>query len=259
MVFSLLVTALFAFRRHRRSAPVAIALSAAAVLAALAAATGTATGALRPSALSAAVGTVPLTVVAATVLVAAVCCASARSRAVRVPGAVLGAVLALVLVLFNGTVPTWEGLVILASMFLGTAVHRAECAQISVRSAALAAAAVIVCALACAIAFSDSGFNRRGWTVAFALAVLTFAAGLAVRHRRLPCWLTGPGTISYSVHLLHPVLLSVVHASSERMEHDSPFLELGFLAVLLPLSALTRRYIEAPGQALGRRLARRAG
>ncbi|MEU0431601.1 hypothetical protein ABZ153_08145 [Streptomyces sp. NPDC006290] len=41
-------------------------------------------------------------------------------------GAVVGGVPALVLVAFNGTVPLWEGLVILAVMLLGTAVQRAE-------------------------------------------------------------------------------------------------------------------------------------
>jgi peptidoglycan/LPS O-acetylase OafA/YrhL len=255
MSFYLLVVALFTLRRHRRSAPVAMAL---ATLAALAAAVSAAVGTLQPSALSVAVGTVPLTVLAAAILVTAVCCACARNGSLRVYGAVLGAVHALVLALFNGTVPTWEGLVILATMFLGTAVYRAEHAQIPGRSAAWAAAVVLPCALACAYAYSDSTFNRCGWMVAFTLAALTFWTGLVLRHRRLPLWLTGLGTTSYSIYLLHPVLLSAICATAYRPEHDKPLFELGFLAVLLPLCMLTYRYIEAPGQAWGRKLALKA-
>jgi peptidoglycan/LPS O-acetylase OafA/YrhL len=252
--FYLLVVALFLFRWHHRSAPISTSL---AVLAVLAAAIGAATGTLRPSAMSAAVGTGPLTVVAACVLVAAVCCAGARNRSLRVCGAVLGAVLALVLVPFNGTVPPWEGLMILAVMFLGTAVYRAEHAQTSRLGAIWAAVVVLVCALGCASWYSDGTFNRRGWAVAFVLAALTFWAGLLLRGRLLPRWLIGLGTISYSIYLLHPVLLSTTDPA-DRPKHDDLLLEMGFLAVLLPVCMLTYRYIEAPAQALGRKLARRA-
>ena len=252
--FYLVVVALFTLRRHRRSVPVAIALAA---LAAATVAAGAAAGTLQPSALSRAVGTVPLVVVATGILVASVCCVCARNRSSRVCGAVLGAVLALVLVAFNGTVPPWEGLVILAVMFLGTAVHRAEHGQISSRSAAGAAAVVFLCALACACAYGDSTFNRRGWVVAFTLAALSFWAGLALRHRRPPRRLTGLGTISYSIYLLHPMLLAAFSATADRPEHDSLLFEMVFLAVLLPLCMLTYRYIEAPGQAWGRKLSGR--
>ncbi len=256
VAFYLLVVALFTLRRHRRSVPVAIVL---AVLAVLAAATGVVAGTLQPSALSVALGTVPLTVAATTILVAAVCCSAARNNSLRMSGAVLGAVLALVLVVFNGTVPSWEGLVILAVMFLGTAVYRAEHAQIPDRSAARAATVVLSCALVCAFAYGDGTFNARGWMVAFALAMLTFRVARAVRHGRVPRWLTGLGTISYSIYLLHPVLLSVVGTMAGRPEHDRLLLELGFLAVLLPLCMVTYRCIEVPGQGWGRKLARRSG
>ncbi|MFC7588344.1 hypothetical protein ACFQYP_35055 [Nonomuraea antimicrobica] len=51
--------------------------------------------------------------------------------------------------------------------------------------------------------------------------------------------------ISFSVYLLHPILLYVV-----------PGLPLYFL-VLIPLSVLTYHLVEAPAQRLGRRLAAR--
>ncbi|MDH6570863.1 FtsH-binding integral membrane protein [Streptomyces sp. SAI-117] len=101
--------------------------------------------ALPVSALSGAVGVAPLVAVAALTMAAAIGCASAGSPAVRVCGAVLGGLLALVLVTCNGTVPVWEGLTILAVVFLGTAVYRAERGESSRRSAAGAAAVVVVC------------------------------------------------------------------------------------------------------------------
>ncbi|MGX1478387.1 UNVERIFIED_CONTAM: peptidoglycan/LPS O-acetylase OafA/YrhL [Streptomyces canus] len=61
---------------------------------------------------------------------------------------------------------------------------------------------------------TDEHFARRGWIVAFLLAVLTFGVGLASRRRRVPPMLTGLGTISYSVYLVHPVLLAVIDGRS---------------------------------------------
>ena len=252
MSFYLLVVALFTVRLHRRSAALAV------LLAALAAGSVAAGVVLRPSALSGLLGTGPLIAYASIALLLALCCASAGSAAVRVFGGVLGGALALALVLFNGTVPLWEGLVILAVMFLGTAVHRAENGHCSWRFTAVTAAVVVVCAVGSAYGAGGSDhFSRRGWITAFLLAALTFAAGLGLRGRRLPRVLTGLGTISYSIYLMHPVLLAVVDSTVGRRRQDSLALEVAFFAVLLPISLLTYRYIEAPGQRWGRGLARR--
>jgi peptidoglycan/LPS O-acetylase OafA/YrhL len=252
MAFYLLVVALFSLRRHQRSAPVAV------TLAVLAAVSVTVASALPVSALSVEVGTGPLVVVAATALAVAICCASGTSPALRVSGGVLGGVLGLVLVAFNSTVPMWEGLVILAVMFLGTAVYRAESGQSTWRYAGCTAILVVACAVGAAYSYGDgSHFTRRAWIASFLLAVLTFGVGLACRRRRIPRWLTWLGTISYSVYLVHPVLLAVTDGTIGRWQENKPWLELAFYAVLLPLCVLTYRYIEAPGQALGRKVARR--
>ncbi len=140
-------------------------------------------------------------------------------------------------------------------MFLGTAVYRAEHGQSSWRSAACAAITVLACAVGSAYAYGDSSnFTRRGWIAAFLLAVLTFGAGLAWRHRRIPRLLIGLGTISYSVYLVHPVLLAVNDGTFGRWQRDTPLLTAAFYAVLLPVSALTYRHVEAPGQTWGRKL-----
>ncbi|NEA66453.1 acyltransferase [Streptomyces sp. SID12488] len=252
MAFYLLVVALFTIRRHERSAPVAVTL---AVLAAASVAAGVT---LPPSALSDAVGTGRLVALTAIALTTAICCTSAGPPRLRVFGGVAAGALALVLVLFNGTVPVWEGLVILAVMFLGTVVHRAEHGRSSWRYAACTSAVVVACAVGSAYGYGDGDhFTRRAWITAFLLAVLTFGTGLALRDRRVPRVLIALGTISYSVYLLHPVLLTVSDGTIGRWRQDSPLLEVAFFAVLLPLCVLTYRCVEAPGQAWGRRLARR--
>ncbi|MFD5337897.1 acyltransferase family protein [Streptomyces hawaiiensis] len=254
MCFYLLVVALFTVRLHHRSASVAVVLAVLAVVSAVA-------GAVLPvSALSGLVGTGPLIAFASITMAVALCCASSASPALRVFGGVLGGALALVLVPFNGTVPLWEGLVILAVMFLGTAVHRAERGQSTWHRAAVAAALVVVCAVGSAYRYGDGHhFTRRGWIVAFLLAVLTFAAGLSRRHRLVPRLLTGLGAISYSVYLVHPVLLAVIDGTVGRRRDDHAVLEVAFFTLLLPLCVLTHRYVEVPGQAWGRRLAYRSG
>lgn len=252
MAFYLVVVALFTVRLHRRSAAVAV------VLAGFAAASVAAGVVLPVSFLSGFVGTGPLIALASITVVAAICCASSGSPVLRVFGGVLGAVPALVLVPLNGTVPVWEGLVILAVMFLGTAVHRAENGQGTWLSAAVTAVVVVGCAVGSAYWHGDASyFTRQGWIVAFLLAVLTFGAGLALRGRRIPRWLVGLGTISYSVYLVHPVLLAVSDSTIGRLPKDNPLLVVAFCAVLLPLCALTYRYIEAPGQNWGRKLVHR--
>lgn len=252
MAFYLLVVALFTIRRHERPAPVALTL---AVLAAVSVAAGIT---LPPSALSDAVGTGRLVALTAIALTVAICCTSAGSRRLRVFGGGLGGTLALALVLFNGTIPVWEGLVILAVMFLGTVVHRAEHGRSSWWYAACAAVVVVACAVGSAYGYGDGDhFTRRAWITAFLLGVLTFGVGLALRDRHVPRLLIGLGTISYSVYLLHPVLLTVSDGTIGRLRQNSPLPEIAFFAVLLPLCVLSQRYVEAPGQALGRRLARR--
>ncbi|MES9618527.1 acyltransferase family protein [Streptomyces tuirus] len=252
MCFYLLVVALFTVRLHQRSSAVAIALAV------LAGVSATAGAVLPVSALSGLVGTGPLIAFAAAAMGAALCCASSGSPGPRVFGGVLGGALGLVLVAFNGTVPLWEGLVILAVMFLGTAVHRAERGLGTWRRAGGTAVVVVACAVGSAYRYGDGHhFTRRGWITAFLLAVLTFAAGWAWRDRRVPRPLTGLGAVSYSVYLVHPVLLAVIDGTAGRRHDDHAGLEVAFFALLLPLCVLTHRYVEMPGQACGRRLARR--
>ncbi|ACY97769.1 acyltransferase family protein [Thermomonospora curvata] len=259
MLFYLMVAALFAVGLHRRSAGIATALAAAGGAA-------IAFGGLLPAgALAAAAGVGPVVAVTALTLAVAIGCVFSRRPAVRSCGAVLGGLLALVLLVGNSRLPVWEGLALLAVMFTGTAAHRAEHGQIKVRTAALCGAVVFTVTTAAGL-WHMGGWGvpadellgyRRAWASSLALAALVFLAGLALRRRPMPRPLTGLGVISYSVYLLHPVLLVLSDALLGRPGEDSPLHLAALLTVLVAASALTQRLVERPGQRLGRRLARR--
>jgi peptidoglycan/LPS O-acetylase OafA/YrhL len=255
MLFYLLVVALFVTGIHRRSAPVAVVLVSAAVVAG---------GVLPMAVLSRTAATGPVVVVAALVLVAAITGAVSGRPALRTAGGVAGGVLAMVLVTLNGRVGPWEGLVVLAVMFTGTAIYRAEHGQISWWSGALAAALVPTGAIVAGAWHARMGMSgaqasafRFYWAGSVLLAAATFVAAWALRHRRIPRWLTGLGAISFSLYLLHPVLLMLSDQLLGTSGHDDAGRLAMFVLVLVVVSGLTHRYVELPFQRLGRRVDRR--
>ncbi|GAA2730781.1 acyltransferase [Actinocorallia aurantiaca] len=257
MVFYLLVVALFATGTHRRSADLAVGFAVGAVLLG---------GVLPRVLLSEAFGTGPVVLVTAAVLVAAIGASVSGRPAPARWGAVAGGALGLVLILVNGRPGTWETLSIFAVMFLGTAVYRAEQGQISRNRALWSAVLVFGCAIAAGLLNADQWLTgaavtelRLIWTGSLLLAALSFWAGRRLRHRRAPRALTALGTISFSLYLVHPVLLMAVEALlGDRGTHrwGVPGLA-AFILALVAVSFLTYRYVEAPFQRLGRRLVRR--
>ncbi|GAB2482442.1 acyltransferase family protein [Streptosporangium sandarakinum] len=227
MAFYLLTAGLFAVRQAHRSAVIAVVLALVAVPLGLLLP--------RPAIKGGADLVAALLGVAAVAVIAVSACGRGRKR---VAAAVSGGVLGLALVVLGSRIGAWQGLIVLAMMFAGTAVYRAERGAIRWRTAA----ATVLVVLACGLLAKDD----PGWAPALLLAAAFFAAGFALRRRSFPRWLTHLGVISFSLYLLHPLLLRVV-----------PNLPLFFL-VLVPLAYLTHRLVEAPAQRLGRRLARRA-
>jgi len=254
MLFYLLVVALFVTGTHRRSAPVAVVLVVAALLAG---------GVLPMAALTRAAGVWPVVALTAAVMAAAIAGAASSRPAARVAGGVAGGVLAIVLVVLNGRVGPWEGLVLLAVMFTGTALHRAEHGQIGRLSAAVASAVVLAGTIVAGVWHAEAGMwpsqaeaFQVYWVGSVLAAALTFAGGWALRHRRIPSWTTRLGRISFSLYLLHPVLLMLSDQFFGPPARDDA-VRLGiFVLVLVTLSSLTYRYVEVPFQRLGRRLAR---
>jgi peptidoglycan/LPS O-acetylase OafA/YrhL len=245
VAFYLLVVGLFSVGLHRRSASFALGFAGVSVV----------LGGVLPTALLSRTAGIDATVfLTAAVLVAAIGCAMSGRPVLRTAGAIAGALLALVLVAVNGRVGPWEGLMILAVMFTGTVVYRAEHKQIPQGLAVVTVVAVFGCALASG---AWHGYDAGGWCTAIAATAVTFGAGFALRKRHIPVWAATLGLISYSVYLLHPVLLMVTDGTIGRPQQDRVEAEVAFLAVLLLLCRLTHRFVEAPAQRWGRTLARR--
>ncbi|MGW4469326.1 acyltransferase family protein [Nonomuraea sp. NPDC004354] len=222
MAFYLITVALFRIGQAHRSAP------AAAVLALLAVPLGLLLPGPVIGGWVALLGMPVLAAVAVTVW---------GRGAARTAAAVAGGALGLALVVLGSRIGAWQGLVILAVMFAGTAVHRAEHGQIRPRTAAAALAVVLACAL-----FAK---DDPGWAPAIVAAGACFAAAFALRRLRYPRLLTHLGVISYSTYLLHPLLLRLLPSAWS------------YVLVLLPLAYATHRLVELPAQRLARRLADR--
>ncbi|WP_433440881.1 acyltransferase family protein [Nonomuraea sp. CA-141351] len=223
MAFYLMSVALFATRQAHRSAGIAIALALPAVP----------LGLLMPGATIGGRADLAAVLICLAVVAAIAVTVLGHDRT-RTIAAAAGGLLGLALVVLGSRAGTWQGVIILATMFAGTAVYRAEQGTISWRTAALAVAVV----LGCGIPAKDD----PAWATAIVLAYGAFALAFALRRRAFPGRLTRLGVISFSLYLLHPILLHVI-----------PHLALYYLA-LIPLSLLTYHLIEAPAQRLGKRL-----
>jgi peptidoglycan/LPS O-acetylase OafA/YrhL len=184
------------------------------------------------------------------------CVISGRARTA---GACVLGVMALVLVLLASHVP-WFGAAILTVMFTGTAIHRYERGEGSLWPVGLAALLVTATPL-WAINAGWWWVQPDVWSLTIVLAGATFAGAMAWRGRRLPAFLIGLGTISYSLYLVHlPILLIVMRLAGEMRWSPLPQ-QIGIsvlvLALLLPIGWLTHRFLERPTQRLGRHLTSR--
>jgi peptidoglycan/LPS O-acetylase OafA/YrhL len=261
MIFYLLLTALFLARIHRRSSRYALLFAVAAV----------ALGGVLPQAFFNNNLSSPrfIAAVADLVVLGGLALAVAMRGIPRMVGAVLAAMVGLTLLAFNGTwLWPWEALSILAFMFTGTMLYRAEQGQYPWPKAIAAAVAVLGLVVAAGLWHSHAmGMSpaaettwERCWFVSVTLAGLTFGLGLGFRHVRWPRALTWLGLISYSVYLLHPLLIEVYRHLSVTDRHYSFWpqilVDAVFLVILIAMCSLTYLLVERPMQNVGRRLAR---
>ena len=260
MVFYLLLTALFAARVHQRSSRYALALGAAAV----------ALGGILPQAYFNHTLSSPLTValVADLLVLTGVALAVVLRGIPRLAGAILAGLVGLTLLAFNGTwLNPWEALSILALMFTGTMLYRAEQGQYPWRNAIAIAVTVLGLAIAAGLwhhwrmSPHDTFIWDRGYAMSIGMAGLTFAVGLVFRDLAWPRVLAWLGLISYSVYLLHPLLIEVLgHLRWSHRRYplgQQLLLDASFLVILIALCSLTYLFVERPMQHAGRRLARR--
>jgi peptidoglycan/LPS O-acetylase OafA/YrhL len=261
MVFYLLLTALFMARVHKRSSRYALGFAVAAV----------ALGGVLPQAYFTHNVATPrlIALVADLVVLTGLALAVVLRGMPRLLGAVLAAVVGLTLLAFNGGwIWPWEALSILALMFTGTMLYRAEQGEYPWRKAIVIAVTVFGLAIAAGLwhshawgmsARAELNWERR-WFTSFLFAGLTFAAGLALRHVRWPRILTWLGLTSYSIYLLHPLLIEVYHHMRWTRQHHPIWLQFllaaAFVVVLVAVSSLTYLLVERPMQNAGRRLAR---
>jgi peptidoglycan/LPS O-acetylase OafA/YrhL len=258
MVFYLMLTALFLGGVHRRSNRYALVFAAAAM--------GLG-GILVSGSLSHDLLT-PGVVVAITdslVLTGLVLTLAGRGRT-RVVGAVLAAATGLLVIVFNsGYAAPWETFTIFALMFTGTMLYRAEVGQYPWRRALYVTVLVFGLTLI-AVQWHDSPQAESFVAIRHAFnslefAGLTFAVAMLCRHKKVPRALAWLGLVSYSVYLLHPVLIeaydSVPWTQNENFVPMELLLVAVFMLVLLVCCGLSYRFIEAPMQRLGRRVAGR--
>jgi len=262
MVFYLLVTALFLSGVQRRSGLWAVTFAVAAVILG---------GVLPTTAFTSAFGRRVTDAAADALILGGLALAlGSRRRSGKLVGATAAALTAVALAGFNGyssTMP-WQALTILALMFTGTMIYRAGCGQ-AVRWRTAVAVPVIFLLILAALARQHPRESvlhallvpERTWVTALLLAVLTFLGGLLLRRRRVPVALSWTGLVSYSLYLLHPLLLGVYRhfswGDTRQPAGVQAAVVTGFLAACLACSALSYRFVEAPAQVLGKKVARR--
>jgi len=200
-----------------------------------------------------------LAVVLAGVVVAAGAALLARRTAGGALAAAGFAVVVLVL-LANRAHPVWFSALLLSSMFLGWVLYRWATDQVPARHAVFAVAATSAGVVAAhALHFRSNNvpgtdiFTNAGAEVAtFLGAYAVFLAFLALRHRSFAKPLRWLGEVSYSVYLVHGIVLVAVPSVGGDVTTVAVW-----LAVTLAVSWVTYRLFERPFQEWGRQLARR--
>lgn len=252
MTFYLLLTALFVTGVHRRSSTYALIFAVASV----------ALGGILPvTAISNSFLGARLVAMLADLAVAVgIALAVTRFRIPKAVGAVMAGGVALLLISVNSQwVRPWEAFMIMALMFTGTVIYRAERGEIAKWHAAGVVAVVGALVLAAGVLYNNYQFRSgRVYAITMLVAAATFAVGLACRRRKVPAFLAWLGLVSYSVYLVHPLLVELYgHIPATHGPHSLPIqvgLAGAFVAVLLACCALTHLFIEAPAQRLGKKV-----
>jgi peptidoglycan/LPS O-acetylase OafA/YrhL len=151
---------------------------------------------------------------------------------------------------------------ILALMFTGTLIYRAEHGQVRKLTAGLITGAVLALTIFAGL-WHGQHYGQQWqfqWVTSIAGAAVTFAIGLAVKNRKIPRVVAWLGLISYSVYLLHPLVFNAYKAVPALHRPHSMGTQLllaaAILAVIVAASAATHYLVEKPMQRLGRRVAK---
>lgn len=253
LVFYLLVSVLFLLSVHRSSATTAVVLLVSAL-----GLGGVTTLLMLQQHTDSRWWTFPV----AGLLLLAAAASRVQGRARQLAFVGMGAIV--VLAMANRPHPMYFSLLLLGSMFVGTVLYRWTAGQLTGRNAAsvygLGLVVIVLTQYTWHFGYTEpiSGETPQWWTEAgtFLAAYLVFGGALLLRRRSWPRVLTYLGTISYSVYLLHALVLIAFPAVP-----GGPWVNFGvMLAVTLVGSAITYQFVEKPSIALGRKVtsARRA-
>jgi peptidoglycan/LPS O-acetylase OafA/YrhL len=256
MIFYLIVSGLFAWRLHRHSAWWAAGLGLSGLL----------LGPLLPNGLLASTfAGRRITAVVLAALLGLTLLAYLRERQMLAAGAI--GIGFLLLPALNGhpthdstAIASWEGVQLVAVMFAGTVIYRAHSGQLG-RFAAGLSLTVVALSVIGAHWKNLGPTGHRVWTANVLAVTITFLLAYAMKNRPVPAALTWLGQISYSLYLLHAIVLFLVPRIIPDLPSHPPVVRavagLAYLTVVIGLSWLSYRMVELPGQALGRRLTAR--
>jgi peptidoglycan/LPS O-acetylase OafA/YrhL len=171
-----------------------------------------------------------------------------------------GFAVAIVTLLANRSHPAWFSALLLSSMFVGWMLHRWSVGEASGAKALAAVGAASVAVVAAhALHFTSNTEPSTGAVTNAPAEILTFLAAyavfvgaLALRRLAFPGALRWLGEVSYSVYLVHGVVLAAVPAVGNKATSVAVW-----LAATLVASWVTYRLFERPFQEMGRRVARR--
>jgi peptidoglycan/LPS O-acetylase OafA/YrhL len=174
------------------------------------------------------------------------------------------------MLLLNRPWPLFQAATYITLMFTGTVIYRISARQITPRRGW---SVVAVVAVLCCVAFfihvyplvtTTDGVRGESWetpvnrSVSLLAAAATFIVFYLLRDRvRWPGWLQWLGRISYSMYLIHWVVMNTVPPLPDGTPLQGPLTLVMWLAISLGLSTLTYHFVEAPAIALGRRVIRR--
>ncbi|MCZ2816402.1 acyltransferase family protein [Modestobacter sp. VKM Ac-2984] len=247
MVFYLTMTVLFMLGWHRRSAGISMGLMVSALVLG---------STLVPAYLQQTqIRSWPAVVFGLIALAVVVIAPRLKSGAERSVG--LTITVAVLLLMLNRPHDLWFAMLLLGSMFVGTALYRYDIGQLSGRTAAgvfsFAFVSIIVVQFCYHVGAAEpiTGAVPRWWTEAltFCSAYAVFGVLFLLRRFSYPRVFVYLGTISYSVYLGHALVLMLPLPSVAPL-----LLFAGMVGFTLLLAAVTYHGIEKPGQLVGRKV-----
>lgn len=260
LVFYLAMSILLIVGLNRRSVPISVTVLALAGVA----------GAWIPSRLDTGHG-LPgvLTVLSATAAIALYVAFHARGGP-RQAALGVGLVLVTVPLALNQPERLWFSLLLFGTMTVGTVMYRLMKGGVrpSVAWSIFVGAVFMVAVLHRTYVtphmegLGDAFVTWRSDSLTFAVAYGVFAVGFLLRNLSWPRVMTYLGTISYSLYLVHTLVLYgtpwVPMSVAERLHVDYKVATLVvWLTLSVAVASLTYRYVERPFQALGHRLTKR--